>query len=174
MEHVARTIKDLEGKLVEAENRVATLKTTINSLCALSGEPPRYAETRGDTAPSIGNLRPDQFYGLGLSTAVREILEIRQAANLGSATLNELHDALVAGGYAFSTKNVANAKRGLRISLTKNSHTFHKLPGGTFGLKAWYPAIGEPRTAAHEEPNGQTERDDGVDEQADEPTTPQE
>jgi hypothetical protein len=60
---------------------------------------------------------------------------------MGPATVKEIYDALKAGGYKFETKNDANAMRNLRISLTKNTSIFHKLPGGEFGLNEWYPKL---------------------------------
>jgi hypothetical protein len=93
-------------------------------------------------------MRRDQFYGVPLATAIREYLQMRRASNLGPATVNDIHAALVSGGFVFETRNEANAKRALYISLGKNTLMFHKLPSGTdatavFGLKEWYPRTKE-------------------------------
>jgi hypothetical protein len=53
---------------------------------------------------------------------------------------------MVKGGYHFEAKNDVNARRGLYISLAKNTTTFHKLPNGNYGLVAWYPAVREQRS----------------------------
>lgn len=58
-------------------------------------------------------------------------LAMRRASNSGAATVREIFNALKGGGFAFQAKEDANAQRGLRKSLTKNSATFHKLPVGT-------------------------------------------
>jgi DNA-directed RNA polymerase delta subunit len=67
------------------------------------------------------------------------VLERRQIANVGPATVNEIYDSLVAGGYNFQTKNDDYAKRNLYTTLTKNSSVFHRLPNGLWGLLEWYP-----------------------------------
>jgi hypothetical protein len=62
--------------------------------------------------------------------------------------VDEIHQALLAGGYKFEAATEEIAKRGLRISLTKNSHSFHKLPSGLYGLREWYPAIKDTKAKA--------------------------
>ena len=139
-EHLKRTIADLQEELREQERTVTETKRLINQLCKRAGMPPMYtdAELQARSGPGL-SIRSDQFYGQGLSTAIREILDMRKALNRGAATLNEIYDALMEGGYKFDTKNEDNSKRGLRISLTKNTSIFHKLPNGKFGLLEWYP-----------------------------------
>lgn len=94
---------------------------------------------------------------------------MRRTANLGPATVGEIYDALLAGGYNFESKDTANGKRGLRVSLTKNSSIFHRLPDGkTFGLASWYPKIKEngkaSKLGAKIDTDGQKDGD-GPDEQ---------
>ena len=127
--------KDLQAHL----KKVADTKRTINHILELAGQPPRYKQIDDEDKPGVANIRGDQFYGRPLATAVRMYLEMRRVSNLGPASIAEIHEALVAGGYEFETKNDANAKRGLRISMSKNTATFHKLPTGQYGLLDWYP-----------------------------------
>lgn len=86
-----------------------------------------------------------EFYGQPLAVVVRRILEKRRIANQGPATVAEIYDTMLLGDYNFETANADNAKRSLRISLTKNSSTFHKLPSGKYGLREWYPALRDRR-----------------------------
>jgi len=98
------------------------------------------------SGPSVNlAIQSDQFYGQPLASSIRTILELRKALNQGPATINEIHAALVEGGFGFETKNEDNAKRGLRISITKNTSLFHKLPNGKFGLLEWYPNAKQPK-----------------------------
>lgn len=139
-DHILRTVEELEQKLVEQINAVISTKRLINQLCEMGKAPIRYHDT--DLTPSSGpslSIRSDQFYGQPQAACVREILEMRKALNKGPATVNEIFTSLVDGGFAFDTKNDENAKRGLRISITKNTALFHKLPNGKIGLLAWYP-----------------------------------
>jgi hypothetical protein len=140
-EHIKATIADLQNKLREQEKAVVKTKSFINMLCEEAGIPPMYAADDLDGSSASVNLtiRSDQFYGQPQATAVREILQMRKGRNQGPATVNELYAALVEGGFAFETKNEDNAKRGLRISITKNTAMFHKLPNGKIGLLEWYP-----------------------------------
>jgi hypothetical protein len=143
-EELALAINVLEQRLSEQLEKVATSKKLINQLCIESGSPIRYPEAEILSGGSRG-IRGDQFYGQPLASAVREILEMRKAANMGAATVNEIHAALVQGGLQFEAKDEENAKRSLRISLSKNSTLFHRLPNGQYGLLAWYPAVKLPK-----------------------------
>lgn len=144
----APAIAGLQVQLQKMEREVREIKRLINKLSKLEGIDPPYpgAEEDSDDSSSISSMRRDLFYGVALATAIRKYLEMRRAAGQGPATVNDIYAALVAGGYKFDTANERNAKRGLYISLAKNSVTFHKLPspGGNeeasvFGLLEWYP-----------------------------------
>jgi hypothetical protein len=137
-DHVAKTIALVQGQVRDLERQLAEKKKIINSLCELAGQPPMYAADEPVSNGSVA-IRSDEFYGKALATAVRKILEKRAGAGLGAASVSEIYDSMVKGGYKFDAKSAANAKRSLRISLTKNSVTFHKLPNGNYGLREWYP-----------------------------------
>ena len=105
-----------------------------NSLSEMYGFEPPYAgvEKEGPKA-----LRADEFYGQPLSTVVRKVLN-----RVGSAsTVRAIYETMIAGGFKFDAKNDDNAMRSLRISLTKNAATFHRLPNNTYGLLEWYPNV---------------------------------
>src|SRR5438132_8921727 len=68
---------------------------------------------------------------------------MRKASGGGAASVETIYQALKAGGYRFDTKNEENARNGVRISLRKNSATFHKLPNGEYGLCSWYGVKGD-------------------------------
>lgn len=133
-------IAALQGDLKEIERKAVETKRAINRLCELAGAPPMYVVSDdGGSKPGIATMRNDQFYGKVLTTATREYLEMRNAANLGPATPREIYEALVTGGFKFDTKIENNAIAGLRQVLRKNSSIFHRLPQGVYGLLAWYP-----------------------------------
>jgi hypothetical protein len=143
-EHIERTIQDLQVKLQTQEQDVIETKRMINSLRGFLNQPPLFTEDQLGTKPSLGGIRADTFYGQPLATAVRMYLEMRRATGQGPATVADIYDALLRGGYAFQT-TADNAKRILRISLSKNTAMFHKLPhGNVFGLLSWYPDV-KPR-----------------------------
>jgi hypothetical protein len=113
----------------------------------LASEPRIYAIIDERPSESPG-FRSDEFYGQPLSTVVRTILEKRRAANLGAASVAEIYDAMEQGGFSFGSSNSENAKRNLRISLTKNSAIFHRLPNNRYGLLEWYPNVREAKSRA--------------------------
>lgn len=138
-DHVLKTIEMIQGEIGELDRQLTDRKRMVNELCRFAGRPALYADAALASAAGSSKTRPDEYYGKPLATVIRLVLEKRQAGNLGAATVNEIYDEMVAGGYHFQAKSEENAKRGLYTSLGKSTHTFHKLPNGTYGLKEWYP-----------------------------------
>ncbi|SRR5258705_5243242 len=155
-DHIQRTIEDLQVKLKAVESEAIALKRTINSLAVLAGLPVIYSDTDTQSQPPLANLRSDQFYGKSTFVAIKEYLELRK--HRGPASVNEIYQALTAGGFKFDAKDEDNAKRGIRISLTKNTGVFHRLPNGLFGLLEWYPNAKPPKKTGDD--------DDGVADEA--------
>jgi len=133
-----KIIDGLVKVIAEAEKKVAEQKRVVNGLCAGAGRPEIYHDIDAASAVNLGNIQSDQYYGQPLATAMRAILEMRKATGRGPATVREIYDTLMQGGFKFEAKD-ENALRGLRQSLTKNSAVFHKLPNGSYGLLEWYP-----------------------------------
>src|SRR4051812_41282149 len=127
-EHVTRTIAMVREQIDSLERELIEKKRMVNGLCGLIKESPLYREIDVIPAGGLGQIRPDTYYGQPLSSAIGMILERRQLAKLGPATVNEIYDALIEGGYKFTTEVEDHAKRGLYSTLTKNSAKFHKLP----------------------------------------------
>ncbi len=136
---IPKAISELQDQVRALEEEASQVKVTINLLCKRAGLDPIYADTGGSDA-DVSSIRADTFYGQALNTAVREYLSMRRNASLGPATVREIYDALMTGGYQFNAKNDDNAMRSLRIALSKSTHTFHRLPNGSYGLLSWYPA----------------------------------
>jgi hypothetical protein len=139
---ILNTIDVLTARVTAKEEEANKLKKLVNELCGEAGIPTRYAniaETGGATT-----IRSDQFYGLPLTAAIRNYLEIRKASNLGAATLTEIFRAIRDGGYKFDTKNEENARIGVGNALRKTTSVFHRLPNGEYGLLAWYPSAKAP------------------------------
>ncbi len=133
-----QAIEEIVGEIGRLEADIRDKKKTVNTLCGVAGRDAMYALDAPEVAVP-NRIRPDQFYGQALATAVRTILEMRKQQNLGAATVKEIFEALTAGGYTFNTKSDDVAHASLRNSLAKNTVTFHKLPNGRFGMLSWYP-----------------------------------
>jgi hypothetical protein len=142
-----QAIDELVAEITAVESTIRDKKKTVNTLCGVAGREALYAVDAPEAAVPT-RIRPDQFYGQALASAVRTILEMRRQQNLGAATVNEIFDLLTTGGYQFQTKSDDVSRASLRNSLAKNTTTFHKLPGGQFGLTSWYPNAKKPKPGA--------------------------
>lgn len=155
-EEVLKTIELVQGQIRELEGQLVKKRRIVNDLCPLAGRQPIYPDS--DFSDQSGT-RPDEYYGVPLTDAMQRVLEKRR--HLGAASVNDLYDALKAGGYSFKTSNEENAKRGVYGILSKNPGIFHKLPSGLYGLIEWYPeakrayersqANGKPHDAAEDQ-----------------------
>lgn len=135
--HVVGTIELLQSQIREMDREIAETKRTVNVLCKRINRTPIYHDTEPTQTTSH---RSDEFYGKPLASVVRTILERRQAAGLGAASVDTIFNAMKNGGFLFdNAKNDGTAKRGLSVSLSKNTVTFHRLPNEDIGLLEWYP-----------------------------------
>lgn len=144
---IVHSVDEMEAALIQK-------KRLANELCREYGRPPRYPDAEMPKAVSHAAMGRDIFYGRPLATVIKEFLEMRGPSNkggLGAATVNEIYDALVGGGFKFEAKDDANAKRGLRIALAKNTTAFHRVGVGSgsdaYGLTEWYPNVRPSRAA---------------------------
>ena len=142
MEHIEKTIEELKGKVIEKERELNEAKKMANTFCQMFGKPPLYAIDEQPATVLAGQLHGDEYYGRPLATVITSILETRKIRGAGPATVREIYDQMIAGGYQFETKDDDNAMRGMRISMAKNPK-FHKLPSGKWGLREWYPGVKE-------------------------------
>jgi hypothetical protein len=131
-------INEFLNDLKKAEEIVLHTKGTINALCEKAGKPKMFADSELTLSSKPQSLRSDQFHGRPLATVVREYLEIRRQLEQGPATVAEIFDALVEGGYEFNTKNDQISRISLNGSMGKNP-IFYKLPNKKWGLADWYP-----------------------------------
>jgi hypothetical protein len=161
-----QAIDELVAEITTMEGSIRDKKKTVNTLCGVAGRDELYMLEAPETAVPT-RIRPDQFYGQPLASAVRTILDMRKQQNLGAATNNEIYDSLMAGGFQFQTKTEDVARASLRNSLSKNTTTFHKLPNGRFGLLSWYPNA-KPAKAAPSATNGETTQVDEAEPENDE------
>lgn len=162
-DHVNKTVEMLKGQIQEETEQTYQKKKMVNSLLELEGLPSIYQDIDSTAGECSLSFRSDRFYLQPLATAVRDILEARRASNLGSASIDEIYETLVAGGFKFTNTRDAINKRTLSISLAKNSVTFHKLPNGEFGLLEWYPGAKDTKSK-----NGNGDKDNSSAEPEDE------
>ena len=132
---LAAALEVLVEQLNAQIREVSETKRTINGLRRRMGEDALFPN-EDDQPIGISTIRPDQFYGKPLATAVQLFLDSRKQAS----SAEEILRALEQGGFDFRSLNWGEADRHriLAISLAKNNITFHKLPNGTFGMRSWY------------------------------------
>jgi hypothetical protein len=149
-EHILKTIEDIQAEIRKVEESIRPKKVLVNQLCVFANIDPIYADSDLGS-PEMTAQRPavrrNAFYGKALGTCVREFLEGRASLSVREATLEEIFSALKEGGYDLKqiSDKEDDQKRGVAITLGKNSQTFHRLPTGDYGLLAWYPSIRERR-----------------------------
>src|SRR4051794_25456766 len=90
------------AKLRDQEAQVAKTKNAVNALCDVAGMPLMFADVDGATT-TTGQFRADQFYAQPLAAVVREILTARKAQGLSAASVNDLYDTMLSGGYKFDS-----------------------------------------------------------------------
>ncbi|MDX6498380.1 MAG: hypothetical protein QOG23_1640 [Blastocatellia bacterium] len=147
-----QVLADVQAKITAHLDEIAKLKKTANHLADMSGESPIYTDVDldQDMAAGVAPNRPDAYYGKPLATAVREYLEFRRKA----VPVEEILKGLGQGGFDFEALewSPSTRLRALAMSMAKNTAVFHKLPNGTWGLLAWYPAATQKRTDKTKKP----------------------
>lgn len=139
---IQEQMKPLEEQIRPVTDQITAKKKLVNQLCSASGEQPIYPEVEGDRPPTVGlgPIQTDQYFGKPTATVVRDILERRKKSGLSAISLNDLYEAMKAGGFEFESKDPETARRGVAITLGKNTQTFTRIPStGAWGLAEWYP-----------------------------------
>lgn len=167
-DHFLKTIEALEAKMAERDTEHARWKfktqSTINELCDLADLPPKYDLSAGEpgAAPSsgagIGAIRPDEYYGKPLATAVKMALTHLKSVNRAPASIETIYEVLHSGGFDFPNRARDAAIQGLSVSIGKNSDSFVKLQSGLIGVREWYGTT--PKRKANSKTGGADE-DDG-------------
>jgi DNA-directed RNA polymerase delta subunit len=134
-DHITETLKIMMAQIEEEERALNEKRRAANALSRLLSEPPVYPDV--DIVSSAMTTRPDEYYGRPANDVIKTILEKRKKAEYGSATVAEIYQAMVQGGFHFQTENENYAKRGIYSALVDTQ--FHKLPDGRYGLASWYP-----------------------------------
>jgi hypothetical protein len=143
-EHILKTIDDALLKLKSQEEAVILSKKFINQLCEFAQIPEKFPNISNPENYESTGIKRNAYYGLPLATCVGQFLEMKAAnGTVKEATLDEIMAALKDGGFDLSaiSKDPDGQRRGVAITLAKNSAKFHRLPNGDFGLTSWYPNI---------------------------------
>ena len=149
-DHIRKTLEDLMIKVEEQQKAVIETKKLINQLSAYAKQPIPFQDAELQPSGVAVTVKRNAYFGRPLTTCVREFLTMRKSAGLGPANIDEIFAALRDGGYDLETvsaKSESEQKRGVAISVAKNTLAFVKLPTGDWGLLEWYPNIKKRKTA---------------------------
>jgi hypothetical protein len=138
-EKLVEAIEVLKQKVEQKAKELHDAKKAVNQFCICIGEPAVYDIGENiETEQFSTNLKGHEYYMKPLAGVITNILE-RHGEKNGPMTVKEIYEQMKTGGFLFETKNDENAMRNIRISMAKNTQTFHKLPTGKFGLLKWFP-----------------------------------
>lgn len=139
-DEITKAIDKMQGRLQEVLTEASDLKKAINVMRKTIGLEALYQEEIEEVKTQSFSLRPDEYYGMPLATAVKNILRAKKQAT----SAQEILDQLETGGFDFDT---AGWKKNLRlknlaISLSKNRADFVPVPVNNenyYGLWEFYP-----------------------------------
>jgi hypothetical protein len=157
-------------EIAKHESAATRLKRWVNEADQMMGMEPRFPDAAEWGPPWAAASATNQrnsggttgkkygtgaFFNKAFASAVRVILTDRfEAAGQtpSPATVDEIHDALLQGSFAFETSGPDAQKNSIRISLGKNSVTFVKLPNSEhFGLVEWYGGVAKRKRSRLQE-----------------------
>jgi len=90
-EPVQQTLQLMVSQVEQEERATSEKKRAANELSRILGQPPVFPDV--EYASAIATL-PDEYYGHQGHEVIRLVLEKRKRANLGSATVAEIHHAM--------------------------------------------------------------------------------
>lgn len=162
-DHVHKTIQLACGEVDRLTAELVAAKKGVNAICAMFKLDPVYQDVSEPERANLLGGRSDRYVGKPLAKVVRSILTARHDSGVGPAEVEELYAEMLAGGFDFEDKNEENSKRGLAVSLAKNTQTFYRLKNGEWGLREWYPNLKQPKGKGKAAATAETEEADEED-----------
>lgn len=165
-------IEKMRQRLNEVLSEALELKKAINVMRKTIGEEPLYEEVLEKAKTGTGVLRPDQYFGMALTTAVREVLKVFGRA----VSPQDIVEQLEKGGFDFPSnwKDKKDYPRLLAISVGKNRRDFVPVPtneGTIYGLWDFYPEKKREKERKKNNNSQTDEPDDIQDDSADDEMT---
>lgn len=156
-------ILKLQEQLEERMKEVLKIKKAINVMRATIGQEPLYEEAEEKIQTQNKTLRRDQYYGMPLAKAVKEIIRVKGEA----MPAQDILDQLQLGGFDFpdNWKKGGQFLRYLAISLGKNRIDFVPIDtseGTIYGVWEFYPGKKREREKKKAEKNEVEETDEIV------------
>jgi len=146
---LSAALDELMREVEEHEQQAAEAKKLVNALAKRMGRAEPFPDVPG--ASSLRGYVPghDDFANEPApAAAARKYLEKKGKA----APLEEIFQALKAGGFAFQGRDDKANMNGMRIAVGKDAK-LEKLGGGAIGLSEWYPR--RPKERGRDRPPGE-------------------
>lgn len=141
MSHIEQTIEDIESQIRQKQKELEGLQIAVNYLCKLldPNAAPRY-NIKGQSAEMpLTRLKGDEYFRRPKATVITSILQDRKTRKMGPATINEIYEKMIEGGYIFDVKE---PKVAIGTAMGKNQK-FTRLDNDKWGLTEWYPPVDE-------------------------------
>lgn len=139
MSHIEQTIEEIENQIRQKRKELEGLQIAVNHLCKLldPNAAPRY-EIKGQSAEMpLAKLKGDEYFRRPTATVITYILKDRKARKMGPATIKEIYEKMIEGGYIFTVKT---PKVAIGTAMGKNPK-FTRLDNDKWGLTEWYPPV---------------------------------
>lgn len=119
-----------EAVIADLEKKIAAMQSVIENLRSIAS--PTFMGAQGSSLPQGGATAfgHDAFFGMTVADAAKKYL----SAIKKTASVATISDALVAGGWKTSAKNIPENVR----ALLSRAPEFVRI-NGEFGLAEWYP-----------------------------------
>jgi hypothetical protein len=124
IDHIGASIALMEAQIAKLRNAIETLE----SVRPIMGQAPSASSARG--AATDASFGHDAFFGMTAAEAAKRYLN----ATKKTASSKTISDALIAGGWKTSSKNVPE-----NVRTILNRHAAFVVINGEFGLAEWYP-----------------------------------
>lgn len=162
-------IKKLQEQLEDKMMEVMKIKKAINVMRSAIGEEPLYDEVEEKTQTTNKALRRDQYFGMPLAKAVKEVIRAKGEA----MSPQDILDQLQLGGFDFpeSWKKKGQYLRYLAISIGKNRYDFVPVEvkdGTIWGIWEFYPGKKKEREKKKAEKEDNENTDEEINDESEE------
>jgi hypothetical protein len=128
-------VNHYEAVIADLEAKIAAMQSMVDNLRAMAGSGPTSSTPSPQSGGSTVSFPNDAFFGMTVADATKKYL----AAIKKTASVATISEALVAGGWKTSAKNIPENVRAL-VSRTPGIVRVN----GEFGLAEWYPGRKTP------------------------------
>jgi len=137
MGDIEKKVEELDSLIQQKQAELEELYRKVNNLCEMFDIPHAKYEIKGqDKEIRHVKLKGDEYFRKPTATAITLILEDRKIRDMGPATVDEICEKMVEGGYIFE---VQEPKKAVGTAMGKNPKFTRVGDTDKWGLTEWYP-----------------------------------